>query len=99
MYGIIGGAVVISAIIMQLFKSGKIKDINGNKIVPKPKKKGFINTIFGGTLFGLGWGISGACAAPIFVILGFEFLPALIILIGALLGAFLYGLVSKKLPN
>lgn len=99
MYGIIGGAVVISAVIMQLFKSGKIKDIYGNKIVPKPKKKGFINTIFGGTLFGLGWGISGACAAPIFVILGFKFLPALIILIGALLGAFLYGLIAKKLPN
>lgn len=99
MYGIIGGAVVISAIIMQLFKNGKIKDINGNKIVPKPKKKGFISTIFGGTLFGLGWGISGACAAPIFVILGFKLIPALIILLGALLGAFLYGLVSKRLPN
>ena len=99
MYGIIGGAVVISAIIMQLFKSGKIKDINGNNIVPKPKKKGVISTIFGGTLFGLGWGISGACAAPVFVILGFKFLPALIILIGALIGAFLYGLIAKKLPN
>lgn len=99
MYGIIGGAVVISAIIMQLFKSGKIKDINGNKIVPKPKKKGVISTIFGGALFGLGWGISGACAAPVFVILGFKFLPALIILIGALIGAFLYGLIAKKLPN
>ena len=99
MYGIIGGAVVISAIIMQLFKSGKIKDINGNKIVPKPKKKGFISTIFGGTLFGLGWGISGACAAPIFVILGFKLIPAIILLIGALLGTLLYGVLSKKLPN
>ena len=99
MFGIIGGAVVISAIIMQLFKSGKIKDINGNKIVPKPKKKGVISTVFGGTLFGLGWGISGACAAPVFVILGFKFLQALIILLGALIGAFIYGLIAKKLPN
>ena len=99
MYGVIGGAVVLSIIIMQLFKKGIIKDINGNKIIPKPKKQGFIRTIFGGTLFGLGWGISGACAAPVFVILGFKSLAALIILIGALLGAFLYGLVSKKLPN
>ena len=99
MFGIIGGAVVVSAIIMQLFKSGKIKDINGNKITPKSKKDGYIRTIFGGTLFGLGWGISGACAAPVFVILGFKFLPALIILVGALLGAFLYGIISHKLPN
>jgi uncharacterized membrane protein YedE/YeeE len=99
MFGIIGGAVVISMLFMQLFKSGKIKDINGNKIVPKPKEKGFIRTLFGGTLFGVGWGISGACAAPIFVILGFELIPAIILLLGALLGAFLYGLLSKKLPN
>ena len=99
MFGIIGGAVVISAIFMQLFKKEKIKDIFGNKIIPKPKKKGIISTIVGGTLFGLGWGISGACAAPIFVILGFKLIPALILLVGALLGAFIYGLLSDKLPN
>ena len=99
MFGIIGGAVVVSAIIMQMFKSEKIKDINGNKITPKQKQKGFIRTIVGGTFFGLGWGVSGACAAPVFVILGFKWLPALIILLGALIGTLIYGLVSKKLPN
>lgn len=99
MFGVIGGAVVISAIFMQLFKYGKIKDIHGNKIVPKPKKEGVIRTVFGGTIFGLGWGISGACAAPVFVILGFELIPAIILLVGALLGAFFYGLIAKKLPN
>ena len=99
MFGIIGSAVVISALIIQLFKSGKIKDIQGNKIIPKQKQKGVIRTLVGGTFFGLGWGISGACAAPIFVILGFKFLPALILLIGALLGAFIYGILSKKLPH
>ena len=99
MFGVIGSAVLISMVFMQLFKSGKIKDINGNKIVPKPKKKGIISTLLGGTFFGLGWGISGACAAPIFVILGFQIVPALILLLGALVGAFIYGLLSKKLPN
>jgi uncharacterized membrane protein YedE/YeeE len=99
MFGIIGGAVVVSAIIMQMFKSEKIKDINGNKITPKQKQKGFIRTLVGGTFFGLGWGVSGACAAPVFVILGFKWLPALIILLGALIGTLIYGLVSKKLPN
>ncbi|MFT5256613.1 MAG: putative membrane protein YedE/YeeE [Polaribacter sp.] len=99
MFGVIGSAVLISMVFMQLFKNEKIKDINGNKIVPKPKKKGVTSTLLGGTLFGLGWGISGACAAPIFIILGFELIPALILLVGALLGAFIYGLCSKKLPN
>ncbi|MGJ8745462.1 YeeE/YedE thiosulfate transporter family protein [Polaribacter sp.] len=99
MFGIIGSAVVISMVFMQLFKKGIIKDIHGHKIVPELKKKGFISTILGGTFFGLGWGISGACAAPIFVILGFKLIPAIILLLGALLGAFIYGLLSNKLPN
>jgi hypothetical protein len=38
MFGIIGGAIIISSVIMQWFKRGNIKDINGNKIIPKPKK-------------------------------------------------------------
>lgn len=99
MYGIIGSAVMISAIIMQLFKKGIVKDVNGKQIIPKPKKKGVVKHIFGGTLFGIGWAISGACAAPLFMLLGFSFLPTLIILIGAILGAFIFGLLHKKLPN
>ncbi|MBT4413084.1 MAG: YeeE/YedE family protein [Polaribacter sp.] len=99
MFGVIGGAVLISMVFMQLFKNGKIKDINGNRIEPEQKKKGFIRTLVGGTFFGLGWGISGACAAPIFIILGFKLIPALILFFGTLLGAFIYGLLSKKLPN
>ena len=99
MFVIIGGAIIISSVIMQWFKRGNIKDINGNKIIPKPKKRGVVRTLVGGTFFGLGWGISGACAAPVFVILGFKWLPALIILLGALIGAFIYGLLSNRLPN
>ena len=99
MFGIIGGAVVISVVIMQLFKSGKIKDQFGNTIKPKVKKEGVIRTLVGGTFFGLGWGLSGACAGPIFVMLGFEWIPALILLVSALFGAFVYGLLDKKLPK
>ena len=99
MFGIIGSAIVISAVFMQLFKRGMIKDIHGNLIKPKEKEKGFVRTLVGGTFFCIGCGISCACAGPIFVILGFKFLPALILLISALLGAFIYGLLSKKLPN
>lgn len=99
MYGIIGSAVVISFFLMQLFKKGIIRDEDGNNIEPGEKEKGFKRTLFGGIIFGLGWALSGACAAPLFALLGFSFLPALVVLLGAVLGAFVYGLVSKKLPN
>ncbi|MGB2226112.1 MAG: DUF6691 family protein [Polaribacter sp.] len=99
MYGIFAGAIVFSAAIMQLFKSGKIKDQFGNPIQPKIKKEGVIRTLVGGTFFGLGWGLSGACAGPIFIMLGFEWIPALILLASSVLGAFVYGLLDKKLPK
>lgn len=99
MYGIIGSAVFISAILMQLFKKGTIKNYLGNNINIKEKKKGFIRTLVGGTIFGLGWALAGACPAPIFVLIGYGIIPIIIVLLGALLGTFIYGLLSKKLPN
>lgn len=99
MYGIIGSAVAVSMLFMYLFKKGTIKDYLGNKINIKDKKKGYIRTLVGGTIFGLGWALAGACPAPIFVLIGHSVFPIIIVLIGAMLGAFIYGLLSKKLPN
>lgn len=99
MYGIIGSAVGLSMIFMFLFKKGIIKDSLGNIINIKPKKKGFIRTFVGGTIFGLGWALAGACPGPIFVLLGNGIISILVVLLGAVLGAFIYGLLSKKLPN
>ncbi len=99
MYGIIGSAVGLSMIFMFLFKKGIIKDSLGNIINVKAKKKGFIRTFVGGTIFGLGWALAGACPGPIFVLLGNGIISILVVLLGAVLGAFIYGLLSKKLPN
>ncbi len=99
MYGIIGSAVGISMIFMLLFKKGVIKDYLGNQIHVKEKKKGFTRTLVGGTIFGLGWALAGACPAPIFTLIGNGFLGIIVVLLGAVLGAFIYGLLSKKLPN
>ena len=99
MFGIIGSAVVVSMIFMQLFKKGTIKNYLGKNIVTKEKKKGFIRTLVGGTIFGLGWALAGACPGPMFVLVGHGITAILIVILGAVLGAFIYGLLSKKLPN
>ena len=99
MYGIIGSAVAVSAVLMLLFKKGIIKDFSGNKINVKQKKKGFVRTLVGGTIFGFGWALVGACPGPLFVLIGHGTIAILIVLLGAILGAFLYGVLSKKLPN
>jgi uncharacterized membrane protein YedE/YeeE len=99
MYGIIGSAIALGMVFVQLFKKGIVKDYQGNKITIKDKKKGTIKTLVGGTIFGLGWALAGACPGPIFVLVGHGAIAILAVLLGAIAGAFIYGLLSNKLPN
>jgi uncharacterized membrane protein YedE/YeeE len=99
MFGIIGSAVVLSMIFMQLFKKGSIKNFKSENIIPKEKKKGLIRTLVGGTIFGLGWALAGACPGPMFVLVGHGITAILIVILGATIGAFTYGVLSKKIPH
>ena len=98
MYLIIGSAVVVGAISMQIVQRLKLKTINGEELRFQGKKyhKGFI---IGGMIFGFGWAITGACPGPIFAQIGAGELPALFTLSGALVGAFLYHSLKAKLPH
>ncbi|MEE9437840.1 MAG: DUF6691 family protein [Saprospiraceae bacterium] len=99
MYGIIGCAVAIGLIATQLFKRSKIKDINGNEIVITDKPKIYKANLIGGVIFGLGWAMTGACPGPLFILLGYGFPIILIVILGALLGSFVYGILKPKLPH
>lgn len=99
MYGIIGSAVLIGMVIMYLFRTKKLKTFEGKEVFIAPKKRGKYSNFFGGTLFGLGWALAGACPGPMFVLIGKGVFPILIVIFGAVLGAFLHGLFSHKLPN
>ena len=98
MYGIIGSAVAIGIVLMQLFKKEIIKDFWGNKIRVQNKESNFVKNLVGGTIFGLGWALAGACPGPIFVLLGHGSLAIVVILFGAILGAFIQGILRNKLP-
>lgn len=99
MYGIITVAIITGLIGIQWFKRKQIKDIEGNPIYIQDKEKGNIRYWIGGILFGLGWAMVGACPGPIFILLGAGFLSVGLILIGAIFGTFLYGLLKDKLPH
>lgn len=99
MYGIIGTAVILGVLGVYLIKKYNISDFFGNPIYIADKEKGNTRYWVGGTLFGLGWAMVGSCPGPIFILLGSGFLSVGIILIGALLGTFLYGLIKDKLPH
>lgn len=99
MFGIIGVAVVTGVIGIQLMKRANVKDISGQPIVIPDKEKGFANYIIGGIIFGLGWGLVGTCPGPIFILLGSGYIAVAVILAGALLGTYLYGIFKNKLPH
>jgi len=99
MYGIIGVAVCLGALIHYWIKKSKINDIAGTPIVITDKPKTYIASIMGGTLFGLGWAMTGACPGPLYVLLGNGYLMIGIIILSALAGTFVYGLLRHKLPH
>jgi uncharacterized membrane protein YedE/YeeE len=98
MYLIIGVGIVVAMVSMLLIKKFQIKTLEGVPVVykPKPFQKG---VIIGGTLFGAGWAITGACPGPIYAQIGGGAWMALFTLAGALIGMFVYANLKSKLPH
>lgn len=99
MYGVIGTAVLIGVIMVQIIKRVGLQDIRGEQIKFTPKNKSITRYLAGGIFFGLGWALVGACPGPMFVLIGYGYLPILLVIFGALLGTFVYGMLKTKLPH
>ena len=95
MYGIIGTAVVLGVIATYV----NLRDYQGNPIVFHPKEMSIPRYLIGGTIFGLGWALTGACPGPMFVNIGHAYWAILIAVAGALGGTYLYGVLRDKLPH
>ncbi len=99
MYGIMGSALFIGVIGVQIIKRKNLKPLGGGEMSLKPKDKSIARYLIGGILFGLGWALAGACPGPMYVLAGSGYLSILIVIVGAIAGTFLYGLLRKKLPH
>ncbi|WP_178989564.1 DUF6691 family protein [Winogradskyella schleiferi] len=99
MYGIIGTAVITGIILLAFSKMKKIKTIKGSTLRVPLKERGFTNYILGGTIFGLGWALCGACPGPMYILFGTGAFSILIVIAAALLGTYVYGLLRDKLPH
>ncbi len=100
MYGVIGAAIVVGMISVQIIKRFNVKDIHGDPITITPKDpKQVYRYLIGGTLFGFGWALTGACPGPLFALLGSGLTIMLVPIAGALAGTYVYGLLQHKLPH
>lgn len=99
MYGIIGSAVIIGVLLVWIIKKSNLKSISGEDIRFQPKVKSLYRYILGGTIFGLGWALAGACPGPMFILVGSGFYSMLLVIGAAILGTFVYGILKDKLPH
>mgnify|MGYP003636876916 CR=1 FL=1 len=99
MYGLMGSAVVIGIIGVQIIKRNNVKTIDGDNMNLKPKDKSVTRYLVGGIIFSLGWALAGVCPGPMYVLAGAGYFSILNVIVGALLGTFLYGLLKNKLPH
>ena len=98
MFGIIGSAIVVAMISIQLIKRFYLKTIQHEPVVI-PDKKFHWGNVYGGLIFGLGWAITGACPGPLFAQIGSGFGVIMITLLSAIAGTWVYGLFREKLPH
>ena len=100
MYGIIGLAVIVAMGAIQLIKKMNLQDSKGNKIsVPAKDSSQVTRYLLGGTLFGFGWALTGACPGPLFTLAGAGYSVILVPIGSAIIGTWVYGLLRPKLPH
>jgi hypothetical protein len=98
MYGIIGSAILVGMISIKLIKMYQVKSVSGDAIILSDKKFSKGN-IFGGLIFGFGWAMTGACPGPLYALVGSGIVVVIPVLLSAVLGTYIYGVLSDKLPH
>jgi len=99
MYGVIGSAVIVGALSLWLLRRFKITTIHNDPIKVDPKSKTVVGNLLGGTIFGFGWAMTGACPGPLYALVGSGSTIFIVVLLSALLGTWAYGSVRKYLPH
>ncbi len=98
MYLVIVSAILVGALSIFIIRRLETRTLFGETIVIK-KKPFHKGVVFGGTIFGMGWAITGACPGPIYAQIGSGTLLALVTFLGAITGMYAYAFLQPKLPH
>ena len=100
MFGILGCAVVIAGITLRLLQRLGVRSLEGPPICLEPKQMGSgVRYAIGGTCFGVGWALIGACPGPLFTLLGAGVTVMSVAIASALVGTWTYAMLRDRLPH
>ena len=100
MYLIIASALGVAMLSVEIIKRHQIKTLAGDPIVIPPKRmERGIRYALGGTLFGIGWALTGACPGPLFALVGNGLTVMIAAILSAIAGTLTYGYLRPRLPH
>jgi uncharacterized membrane protein YedE/YeeE len=100
MYGIIGVAVLTAAISLRIVKRLQLRASDGQPLGLAPKTLGTgVRYAAGGSMFGLGWALTGACPGPLVALVGAGVPVMAVAIASALAGTWTYGYLRPRLPH
>jgi uncharacterized membrane protein YedE/YeeE len=100
MYGIIGTAVLTAGISVFAIKRVGLRGPDGTPLGFPPKIVGTgVRYLAGGSIFGAGWALSGACPGPLVALVGAGTTVMIVAIASALVGTWTYGKLRPRLPH
>jgi uncharacterized membrane protein YedE/YeeE len=100
MYGIIGAAVLTAALSLLIIRQLGMRGSDGRLLQLQPKTLGTgVRYVAGGSLFGLGWALTGACPGPLVALVGAGVPVMGVAVLSALAGTWTYATLRPKLPH
>ncbi len=100
MFGVFATALPTAIISVQTMKRRAARTLGGEPIVIPPKTLGSgTRYAAGGTIFGLGWALTGACPGPLFALVGSGVGVMIVAIVSAMLGTWTYAHLRSRLPH
>jgi len=100
LYEVFAAALAVAIPAFAYVKRRRLRSLAGEPVAIPPKAMGRgARYVLGGSVFGLGWGITGVCPGPLFALLGAGVGVVAAMILGALAGTWVYGYLRPKLPH
>jgi len=100
MYGIIASAIVVAGTSIEIIRRLRLRGPDGEPMGQASKQLGSgLRYMAGGTLFGIGWALTGACPGPLVALVGAGVPVMVVAIASALVGTWTYGYLRPRLPH